>query len=76
MSEDIVSGSICFCFSLNLRSAAQFVVYGHLTALDNSLSQKPNWCHHPLITQLTPVEVQTWLGNIELIKLNLGVFVK
>ena len=76
MSEDIGSGSICYCFLLNLRSAAQFVVYGRLTALDNSLSPKPNRCHHPLITQITLFEVQTWLGNIELIKLNLGVFVK
>ena len=52
MGDDIHSGSTCFCFSLNLRSAAQFVVYGHLTTLDDSLSLNPNLCHHPLITQL------------------------
>ena len=43
-----------FWFWLNLCSAAQFVVYGRLATLDDSLSLNPisNWCYHPLITQL------------------------
>ena len=52
MGDDIGSGSVCFCFSLNLRSAAQFVVYGRLTTLDDSQSLNPNQCHHPSITQV------------------------
>ena len=52
MSDDIGSDSACFCFSPNLRSAAQFAFYGRLMTLDNSLLLNPNWCHHPLITQL------------------------
>ena len=52
MGDDIGSGSVCYCFSLNLRSAAQFVIYGRLTTLEDSLSLNPNRCHHPLITQL------------------------
>ena len=42
MGNDIGSGSVCFCFSLNLRCAAQFVVYGCLMTLDDSLSLNPN----------------------------------
>ena len=52
MGDDVSFGSICFYFSLNLRSAAQFVVYGRLTTLDDSLSLNPNLCHRPLITHL------------------------
>ena len=53
MGDDIGLGSVCFCFSLNLHSAAQFVVYGPLMSLDDSVSLNPNQCYHPLITQLT-----------------------
>jgi hypothetical protein len=52
MGDEIGSGSVCFSFSLNLQSAAQFVVYGCLMTLDDSLSLNPNRCQHPLITQL------------------------
>ena len=38
MSDDIGLGSISYYFLLNLRSAAQFVIYGRLTTLDDSLS--------------------------------------
>ena len=40
MGDDIGSGFVCIWFSLNLRtrSAAQFVIYGRLTTLDDSLS--------------------------------------
>ena len=53
MGDDIDSGSICYCFSLNLPSAAQFVFKGQKTTLKDNLSHNPNQCHHPLITQLT-----------------------
>ena len=62
MGDDIGSGSICYCFSLNLRSAAQFVVYGCLTTLDDSLLPNANRCHHPLITQLS--SAQTALNQL------------
>ena len=42
MGDDIGSGSDCFCFLLNLHSAAQFVVYGCLMTLDDSLSLNLN----------------------------------
>ena len=59
MGDDIGSGSVCFgfrrsaaqCSSVQL-SAAEYVVYGRLMTIDNSLSLNPNRCHHPLITQL------------------------
>ena len=34
MGDDIGLGTICYCFSLNLRSAAQFVFYGQKTTLN------------------------------------------
>ena len=57
MGDDIGSGSgsVCFCFLPNLHSAAQFVVYGCLTTLEDSLSLNPIRCHHPLITQVNNV---------------------
>ena len=58
---DIGSGSACFCFSLNLGSAAQYVVYSRLMTWDISLSLNPNWCHHLLITQLF---YTLWLINV------------
>ena len=61
MGDDIGLGSVCFCFSLNLRSAAQFVVYGPLTTLDGSLSLNPNRCHYSLITYLSPALIVTFL---------------
>ena len=33
MGDDIGSGSVCYYFLPNLRSAAQFVVYGCLTTV-------------------------------------------
>ena len=58
MRDDIGLGSVCFCFSLNLRSAAQFVVYGRLTTLDDSLPLNPNRCHHPLINYTAYVKLE------------------
>ena len=50
------SGSICYCFSLNVRSAAaQFAVKGHYVILKDSPSLNQTRCHHPLITQLSLV---------------------
>ena len=62
MGDDIGSGFVCIWFSLNLRtrSAAQFVIYGRLTTLDNSLSLNPKPCHHPLITQLWTDLINKW----------------
>ena len=48
-----VSGSICYGFSLNLPSAAQFAFKGQKATLKDNLSLNPNQCHHPSITQLT-----------------------
>ena len=53
MGDDIGSCSVCYCFSHNLRSAAQFVFKGQKTTLKDNLSLNPNQCHHPLITQLS-----------------------
>ena len=53
MGDDIGSGSICYCFSLNLRSASQFVFEGPKMTLKDNLSLKSYRCHHPLITQLS-----------------------
>ena len=50
MGDGIGLGSVFF--SLNLSSAAQFVVYGCLTTLDDNLSLNLNQFHHPIITQL------------------------
>ena len=55
-------------FSLNLHGAAQFVVYGHLMTLDDSLSLNPNQCHHPLITQLSSNKY--WKMFVKLRRLN------
>ena len=40
-----------FWFLQNQRSASQYVVYGRLSTIDDSLSLNPNRCHHSLITQ-------------------------
>ena len=40
-------------FALVRLSAAEYVVYVRFTAIDDSLSLNPNWCHYPLITQLS-----------------------
>ena len=41
-----------FIFAIVQISAAEYVIYGCLTTIDNNLSLNPNRCHHPLITQL------------------------
>ena len=56
MGDDIGSGSVCFDFcSTNVvqLSNQNYVVYGRLTTIDDSLSLDPNRCHYPLITYLT-----------------------
>ena len=54
MGDVIGSCSPCFGFhSTYIRSEAQFVEYGRLMTLDDSLSLNLNRCHHPLITQLS-----------------------
>ena len=60
MGDGIGLGSVCFCFSLNLHSAAQFVVYGPLMSLDDSLTLNWNRCHHPLPSLVCTV----WLINV------------
>jgi hypothetical protein len=47
MGDDIGLGSVWFC-----RSAAEYVVYGRLTTLDDSLSLDPNRCHPPFLPSL------------------------
>ena len=37
MSDDIGLDSVCYCFSLNLGSAAQFVFSGQKTTLKDNL---------------------------------------
>ena len=49
-----------FWFSSNQRSASQYVVYGRLMTIDDSLSLNLSQCHHPLpslgwITYLDPL---------------------
>ena len=44
---------IVFVFALVQLSAAEYVVYGRLKTIDDSLSLNLNRCHHPLITQLS-----------------------
>ena len=52
MGDDIGLGSDCFIFTIVQLSAAEYVVYGSLTTIDDSLPLNPNQCHHPSITQL------------------------
>ena len=59
MDDDIGLGSVCYCFSLNLRSSAQFVFQGLKATLKDSLSLNLNQCHHPLITQLKLERITT-----------------
>ena len=40
-------------FAIVQLSAAEYLVYGRLMTIDDSLSLNPNRCHHPLITQFT-----------------------
>ena len=51
MVDDIGLSSFCFDFRENQRSASQYVIYGPLTIIDESLSLHPNRSYHPLITQ-------------------------
>ena len=81
MGDDVSFGSICFYFSLNLRSAAQFVVYGRLTTLDDSLSlplsligaiaavktQNPNSTSKRLWSQCD-IFVSHTMGNLKKVK--------
>ena len=53
MDDDMGSGSICYCFSLNVHSAAQFSVKGNFVTLEDIMSLNQTRCHHPLITQLS-----------------------
>ena len=36
-------------FAIVQPGSAEYVFYGPLKTLDDSLSLNPNWCHHPLI---------------------------
>ena len=51
MGDDIGSGSGCYCFSLNLRSAAQFVFSGQKMTLERQSVSEPEPMSSP-ITQL------------------------
>ena len=46
-------------FAVVQLSAAEYVVYGCLTTIEDSLSLNPNRCHHQLITQLSHNVVST-----------------
>ena len=52
MGDDIGLGPFVMIFAVVQLSAAEYVVYGPLTTIDDSLSLNPNRCHHPLIIQL------------------------
>ena len=47
-------------FAIVQLSAAEYVVYGRLTSIDDSLSLNLNQCHHPLITQLNFAVIQNY----------------
>ena len=47
-------------FAVVQLSAAECVIYGRLTSIDDSLSLNPNQCHHPLITRLNFAVIQNY----------------
>ena len=64
MGDDISSGFDCFDFRATNVVQFQYVVYGRLTTIDDSLLLNPNLCHHPLIIKLSlKVEIKTKNGS-------------
>ena len=56
------------CLAVVQPSAAEYVVYGRLMTLDDSLSLNANRCHHPLITQsryLSELEMDRYKTKVE-----------
>ena len=44
---------VVLIFAILQLCTAEYVVYGSLTTIDDSLPLNPNRCHHPIITQLS-----------------------